>query len=226
MAPHLHLLHSLSLTWVEKMSDSLTFWLDWFGVAVFAVTGAFVASRKQMDLVGFVVLGTATGIGGGSIRDALLGNLPAFWVGDGRYLLTCFVVSSATFFLAHIPQSRYALVLRLDAIGLAIFAVVGAETALLAAAEPVAAVAMGVITATFGGIIRDVLGGESPVVLRKEIYVTAAFLGSAVYVGLVETDAGPAIATFCGFTTTLCVRLAALHWQWALPRYRPLRNSR
>ncbi|WP_051679925.1 trimeric intracellular cation channel family protein [Pseudorhizobium marinum] len=133
---------------------------------------------------------------------------------------------SATFFLAHIPQSRHALVLRLVAIGLAIFAVVGAETALLAAAEPVAAVAMGVITATFGGIIRDVLGGESPVVLRKEIYVTAALLGATGYVGLVNMDVDPTTASFCGLTTTLWVRLAALHWQWTLPRYRRLRNSR
>src|SRR5690606_42157346 len=118
------------------MSDVVTFWLDWFGGAVVATTGALVAARKQMDRIGFILLGTVTGIGGGTIRDTLLGNLPVFWIADPRYLITCVVVSSAAFFLAHIPQSRYALVLRFDAVGLAVFAVTGAETALNANADP------------------------------------------------------------------------------------------
>lgn len=203
------------------MFDILIFWLDWFGVAIFATTGALVASRKQMDLIGFMLLGTATGIGGGSIRDALLGNLPVFWIGDARYLITCCLVSSATFFLAHIPQSRQALLLRLDAVGLAIFAVIGAETALLADAGPIAAIAMGVITASFGGIIRDILGGESPAVLRKEIYVTAALAGAAIYVGVVETGADRGLGLLCGFLGGLFIRLGALRLGWVLPRYRP-----
>lgn len=203
------------------MFDILIFWLDWFGVAIFATTGALVASRKQMDLIGFILLGTATGIGGGSIRDALLGNLPVFWIGDARYLITCCLVSSATFFLAHIPQSRHALLLRLDAVGLAIFAVTGAETALLADAGPITAIAMGVITATFGGIIRDILGGESPTVLRKEIYVTAALAGAVIYVCAIEAGAGRGLGLLCGFSGGLFIRLGALRWRWALPRYRP-----
>ncbi|RUT32454.1 trimeric intracellular cation channel family protein [Arsenicitalea aurantiaca] len=203
------------------MIDILTFWLDWFGVAVFAITGALAASRKQMDLVGFILLGTVTGIGGGSVRDALLGNVPVFWVADPRYLLTCCIVSSVTFFLAHIPQSRYALLLRLDAVGLALFAVIGAETALLAGADPVVAIAMGVVTATFGGIIRDVLAGESPAVLRQEIYVTAALLGASLFVTLQSFGVERSIALFVGFAAALALRLGALQWHWSLPRYRP-----
>jgi uncharacterized membrane protein YeiH len=156
------------------MLSTATAVLDWFGVIVFAVTGALVASRKQMDVVGFALLGTVTGIGGGTLRDIFLGELPVFWVREPAYLVTCVLVSCLVFFTAHIPQSRYKVLLWLDAFGLALFAVTGAEKALLAGAGPVVATAMGVTTATFGGIVRDVLGGESPVILTREIYISAA----------------------------------------------------
>src|SRR5215204_3012863 len=142
--------------------------LDWLGIIAFTVTGALIASRKQMDVVGFVVLGTVTGIGGGTLRDVLLG-LPVFWVREPTYLITCALVSVLVFFAAHIPQSRYRYLLWLDAIGLALFAVTGAEKASHAEADFTVAVAMGAITATFGGIIRDLLGGESPIILSREI---------------------------------------------------------
>src|SRR3954470_11953810 len=108
------------------MFQTATAVLDWLGIVVFAVTGALVASRKQMDVVGFVVLGTVTGIGGGTLRDVLLG-LPVFWVREPAYLITCTLVSVVVFFAAHIPQSRSQYVLWFDAIGLALFAVTGAD---------------------------------------------------------------------------------------------------
>src|SRR5437764_14691720 len=91
--------------------------IDWFGTAVFAMTGALVASRKRMDIVGFILLGCATGIGGGSLRDAMLGSLPVFWVREPVYLALCVIVSATTFFLAQIPESRYRVLLWLDAAG-------------------------------------------------------------------------------------------------------------
>ncbi len=91
--------------------------LDWFGVVVFAVSGALVASRKQMDISGFALLGTVTGIGGGTLRDILLGQLPVFWVREPAYFISCVMVSAAVFFTAHIPQSRYRLLLWFDALG-------------------------------------------------------------------------------------------------------------
>lgn len=203
------------------MFDPVLFWLDWFGVAIFATTGALAASRKQMDLVGFILLGTVTGIGGGTIRDALLGKFPVFWIADPRYLITCVAVSAAAFFLAHIPQSRYRLLLQFDAVGLAAFAVIGTETALAANAAPVVAIAMGVITATFGGIIRDVLAGESPAILRREIYVMAALAGACLFVVLLSAGLDRSGSLFCGFAGALFIRLGALRWQWTLPRYRP-----
>lgn len=95
--------------------------LDWLGILVFAVSGALVASRKQMDIFGFVLMGTVTGIGGGTLRDVLLGQLPVFWVREPAYLLVCVAISCIVFFTAHIPASRYRVLVWLDAVGLALF---------------------------------------------------------------------------------------------------------
>lgn len=202
------------------MFDTFAALLDWFGIVVFATTGALVASRKQMDVVGFVLLGTATGIGGGTIRDTLINALPVFWVREPAYLVTCVVVSCTAFFLAHIPQSRLKLLLWCDAVGMALFAVTGAERALMYEAHPIVAVAMGVITATFGGIVRDVLGGESPVILSREIYVSAALGGAAIFVTLAALGIPREYALAGGFLAGLAIRAAALRWDWSLPRYR------
>jgi uncharacterized membrane protein YeiH len=193
--------------------------LDGFGIAIFAVTGALVASRKRMDIFGFMLLGAATGIGGGSLRDLMLGQ-PVFWVKEPAALAICLVVSAATFFLAHIPESRYRALLWCDAAGLSLFCVVGADKALDAGTGPFIAVAMGVMTATFGGVIRDILGGESPLVLRKEIYVTAALAGAGAYVGLATLGMPETVATACGFALCFAIRALALHYGWSLPVYR------
>lgn len=194
--------------------------LDVLGLVVFAISGALVASRKEMDLVGFALLGTVTGIGGGTIRDLLLGA-PVFWVTQPMALLVCVGVAAVTFFAAHVPQSRYRVLLWLDALGLALFAVTGAERALAAGAGPVVAVTMGVITATFGGVVRDVLGGESPIILTREIYATAAVLGAAVFVLLTAAGLPREIAAPSGFAAAFALRGAALHRGWSLPRYKP-----
>jgi uncharacterized membrane protein YeiH len=200
--------------------ETATAALDWFGVVVFAVTGALVASRKQMDIVGFALMGTVTGIGGGTLRDILLGQLPVFWVREPGSLVACILVSGLVFFTAHIPQSRYRILLWFDALGLALFAVVGAEKALAAGTGSVAAAAMGVITATVGGIIRDVLGGESSVVLSREVYVTAALLGAVVFLAATGLGAGREVAIVTAVAAGFGLRGLALHRGWSLPRYR------
>ena len=206
------------------MFETATATLDWIGVIVFTVTGALAASRKAMDCVGFAVLGTATGIGGGTLRDLLLG-LPAFWTVQPATLLTCLLVAGLVFFTAHIPQSRYRALLWLDAVGLALFAVAGAEKALQAGASPLVAVVMGVVTAAFGGVIRDLLGGESPVILSREIYASAAAAGAAVFVSLTLLDVTREVALGAGFTVALIVRAASLRFGLTLPRYRPRTGS-
>jgi uncharacterized membrane protein YeiH len=192
--------------------------LDWFGVAVFAVTGALVASRKQMDIFGFALLATVTGIGGGSVRDVLLGQLPVFWVKQPAYVVICVAVSVIVFLTAHIPESRYRLLMWLDAIGLAFFCVVGAGKGL--AAGPFIAVVMAVITASFGGIIRDVIGGEIPFLLRKEIYVTAAFAGAVTFVGGTGLGIPETVAALAGFVVCFVIRGLGLRYGLALPTYR------
>lgn len=202
------------------MLGNLFVMLDWTGTAVFAVTGALVASRKRMDIFGFILLGCATGIGGGSLRDLMLGVAPVFWVREPIYLAICVVVSAATFFLAHVPESRYRALLWLDAVGLALFCVIGADKALAAGAAGFIAVAMGAATATFGGIIRDLLGGESPLILRKEIYVTAALAGSLVFVAGARLGAPWLAAALTGFAACFIVRALAIVRGWSLPVYR------
>jgi uncharacterized membrane protein YeiH len=203
------------------MLQQLFLILNWFGICVFAVTGALVASRKEMDIVGFALLGSVTGIGGGTIRDVLLGVEPIFWVREPAYLVTCVVVSVITFFIAHIPQSRERILLWFDAAGLALFSVTGADAALADGAGPAIAVAMGVATATFGGIIRDILGGESPIILKQEIYITAALLGSTVFVLLEGVGLSRDLSAVTALVAAFALRATALHWNLSLPRYRP-----
>jgi uncharacterized membrane protein YeiH len=199
------------------MLDSIAQFLDWFGLCVFALTGALVASRKQMDIVGFALLGSVTGIGGGTIRDVLMGALPVFWVQKPAYLLTCVLVSSAAFFLAHLVQSRQRLLIWADAVGLALFSVTGADIAQSNGAGAVIAIALGVATATFGGIIRDILGGDSPVILRREIYVTASFLGASVFVALQYLGLPKDASIAAGFIAAFLLRAAAITFNLSLP---------
>jgi uncharacterized membrane protein YeiH len=193
--------------------------LDILACAVFAVTGALVASRKEMDIVGFLWLGVVTGVGGGTVRDLLLG-VPVFWVGNATPLVVCLAAAAAVYLTAHRVNSRYRLILWLDAVGLALVTVAGTAKGLDVGAGPVVAVVMGVITAVVGGIIRDLLGQEPSIILRREIYVTAAVLGAVVFVGLIGIGSDRIPAAAAGFLVTLIVRVLALRNGWMLPTYR------
>ncbi len=203
------------------MVATLTGMLDLLGVAVFAVTGALTASRKQMDIVGFALLATVTAIGGGTLRDLVLGAQPVFWVREPIYVALCIAVAVVVFFTAHIPESRFRWLLWLDAVGLSFFCVAGADKAVTAGTGWFIAIVMGVITATFGGVVRDVLGGEIPVILRREIYATAALAGAAAFVGLIAAGIEGGLAALAGFAICLTIRGLALHRGWSLPVYRP-----
>lgn len=192
--------------------------LDLTAAAVFAVTGALVASRKQMDVVGFMWLGVVTGVGGGTVRDLLLG-LPVFWVRDPAPVVACLAAATGTFFAAHLVQSRYRLLLWLDAIGLALVTVAGTAKGLDSGAGHVVAVVMGVVTAAVGGIIRDVLGHEPSIILRREIYVTASVAGAVAYVAA-SGFAGRESAALLAGLVTFGIRGLAMVRGWALPTYR------
>lgn len=201
------------------MLDSLLAGLDLIAVAVFALTGALVASRKQMDVVGFLWLGIITAVGGGTVRDLLLG-VPVFWIRQPAYVVVSIVASFAVYFGAHLVHSRYRLILWLDAVGLALVTIAGTAKGLDAGAGPVNAVVMGVITAAAGGIIRDILGHEPSIILRKEIYVTAAVAGAVVYVGAIGLGGGRPAATVLGILFAFGVRGMAIARGWSLPTYR------
>lgn len=199
--------------------------LDLAAVSVFAITGALVASRKQMDIVGFVWLAVVTGVGGGTLRDLLLG-VPVFWITDPSPVIASMVAAIVVYFCAHLIAYRYRFLMWLDAVGLALFAVAGAAKGLDNGAAPVVAVAMGVITGVVGGVVRDILGQEPSIVLRREIYVTAAFGGALSYVVLHELGTGRVNSAVVGFIVAFGVRGLAIAFGWRMPTYRarPGRN--
>ena len=199
--------------------------LDWLGIVAFTITGALVASRHQMDVVGFVLLGTVTGIGGGTIRDLLLNVHPILWVERPQYLAVCIVVSVLVYFTASRVHSRMRLILWADAIGLALFATVGAERAMSVGSSPLVAVVMGMITACFGGIIRDLLGQAKSIVFSYELYVTAALGAATVFVFLHELGTVRELAVMAGVAAGFILRAGALIWGWSLPHPKPWREE-
>jgi uncharacterized membrane protein YeiH len=204
---------------VHEILTSLLSVIDLAAAAVFAVTGALVASRKQMDIVGFLWLGVVTGIGGGTVRDLLLGA-PVFWVVNAAPLIVCLIASALVYVTAHLVQSRYRLILWLDALGLALVTVAGTAKGMDAGVAPVVAVVMGVITAAVGGIIRDILGQEPSIILKREIYVTAAGAGAISYVVLIGSGAGRLTAAVAAFLVVVVIRGLAIARGWSLPTYR------
>nr|WP_246503881.1 trimeric intracellular cation channel family protein [Plastoroseomonas arctica] len=189
------------------------------GVVVFAAAGALTASRKQMDPVGFILIAALTAFGGGTTRDVLLGA-PVFWLRTPELVALAAGVALLVFFTAHLAERRFVWLLWADAVGLGIFAVLGADAALREGASPWAAILLGVITATFGGVIRDVVCDEIPLILRKEIYATAAAFGAGAFMTLhalgVERVAALGIGAALGFG----LRAAAILRGWSLPTYR------
>lgn len=195
--------------------------LDYTGVAVFAATGALSASRKQLDIIGFLFLAAATGIGGGTFRDVILGATPVFWVVNPTYLIVCITVALVVFMLAHRIESRYRLLLWLDAMGVSAYCVMGAAKGFAATGSPTVAITTGVLTASFGGILRDLLAGEPSVLLRPEIYITAALIGAAGFTAASVVGAPLWVASAIGIGAAFIVRGGALRFGWCFPVYKP-----
>ncbi|MGB6117113.1 MAG: trimeric intracellular cation channel family protein [Mesorhizobium sp.] len=195
--------------------------LDYAGVAVFAATGALAASRKQLDIIGFLFLAGVTGVGGGTLRDLILGQAPVFWVREPDFILVCAVVAVLVFFTAHLVESRWKVLLWLDAVGMSAYSVMGAAKGLAATGSPSVALITGVLTATFGGILRDVLAGEPSVLLRPEVYITAALAGASMYTLLIVLGFPVVAAALIAAPTAFFVRAGALRFGWAIPPYRP-----
>lgn len=193
-------------------------WLDLFGIAVFAASGALAAAQRGQTLVTFSFFALITGVGGGTVRDLLIGA-PVFWVQDWRFAATCLV----TAILVWVTPKNFWNVRALDwfdAVGIAIYAVFGTWKSLTLGVSLLPAMMMGVITACVGGIIRDVLAGEPSILLKPEIYVTAAALASGLF-GLLLLVGVPVLpAAIISATAGFALRAMAILKGWAIPAYR------
>lgn len=190
--------------------------LEMVGVAVFAISGALAAGRKSLDLVGVVVIATVTAIGGGTLRDLLLGRRP-FWLGDPVYLYVIFVAALLTVVYTRrwAPPERALAVA--DALGLALFTISGAQIGERAHLPAVVVVIMGTLTGVAGGMLRDVLSAEIPMVMRRgRIYATAAILGAGVYLVL-QSFIDRTVAALAGMACIAALRFAAILWDLTLP---------
>jgi uncharacterized membrane protein YeiH len=194
-------------------------YLDWAGVAVFALSGALVAAGKRQTLVTFIFFAVVTGVGGGTVRDLLIGA-PVFWIHENVTVLICVAAALLAWFLpAQIWRGRA--LLWLDAAGLAAYATFGAAKGLAYGIAPIPAIGMGVLTACLGGIVRDVLAGEPSILMRAELYVTAAALASALMVGLLSLGLPDGLAGLIAAASGFALRGGAILRRWALPGYRP-----
>ncbi len=201
---------------------TIVWFLDYASVLVFALTGALVASRQQLDLVGFVFMAALTAVGGGTLRDLILNREVVFWVARPSMVVMAAGAAFAVFWTAHLLESRYRVLLWLDAFALAIAVPAGVGVALAAGVHPVIIVIMGVVTGTFGGLMRDVVGNEVPLGLRQgELYLTAAFGGAVTAVTLSLLGFGRTEALMACAVITFVLRAGSLIWAWKLPVYKP-----
>lgn len=194
--------------------------LELSGVAVFAVSGALAAGQRKLDLVGVVALAAVTAVGGGTIRDVLLARYPIFWLANSQYLLVILAAALLTVVCVRFAPVPHRLLDVADALGLAMFSIAGTQVAEGARMPALSCVLLGVITGSAGGAIRDVLTAQVPHVLQRgSLYATAAFAGTALYVGLARWGVSPSAASVAGMMVVAAVRLAAIRWRLMVPLF-------
>ncbi|SOY57302.1 conserved hypothetical protein, UPF0126; putative TRANSMEMBRANE PROTEIN [Cupriavidus taiwanensis] len=194
--------------------------MEVIGVLAFAVSGVVDARKQRLDVVGTFVVAFATAFGGGTVRDVLLDRRPFYWVDHEGYVLLIFVMSFGASFVLRVVSrvaSDRAMIVA-DAIGLGLFSVTGASLALVAQMTPTVAVMMGIISAVFGGVVRDVLCNEVPMILRdRSPYATCSFIGCWIYIGLTWVEVRQEAALLTGALAIIAMRLASVRYGWKLP---------
>ncbi|WIV51200.1 trimeric intracellular cation channel family protein [Marivivens sp. LCG002] len=193
--------------------------LDLFATVVFAITGALAASRKEMDILGFLWLGAAAGVGGGTLRDLIL-DQPVFWTVSPAALIASLVAAALMHFIAPIFQSRIKVIIWLDAFGMAFAAIAGTVKCIGLETSGLVAVVLGVFTASAGGITRDLLAQEPSIILKRDIYVTAAATGATTVVLLHAFGLSLEISSAIGFAVAIVLRGAAIAFGWTLPVFK------
>jgi uncharacterized membrane protein YeiH len=192
--------------------------LDLIGTAAFAASGAWVGVRKHMDLFGVLVLGVVTAVGGGTLRDLLLGDIPPFSLKNESYIYIAIVVSLIVFANRVQFKTFEKPLLYFDAIGLGTFVVIGTTKALDFHLGLLGAILMGVMTGTAGGVIRDLFANQVPLIFRREIYASACVAGGLLLVALETVGTARPVAALLSAGTVISVRLLAIHYNWALPK--------
>ena len=196
--------------------------LDYWSVLIFAITGALVASRAQLDPVGFIFMAALTAVGGGTLRDLILGRDMVFWVAQPAYVVIAAGAALVVFWTAHLFESRYKWLIWLDSVALAVAVAAGVGVAIEGGFGPVIITIMGVVTGTFGGLMRDVVGNEVPLVLKQgQLYLTAAFGGAVTAVVLMSVGLPQGQALVACSVVAWVLRAGSLHWGWQLPVYKP-----
>ncbi len=198
-------------------------WLDLFGIAVFAASGALMAARNGQTLVTFAFFALVTGVGGGTVRDLLI-DAPVFWVQDSRVPVLCLGIALLVW-VTPVRWWKAGAVDWFDAVGLAAYSVFGAAKALQLGIDPVPAAIMGIITASVGGVIRDLVAGEPSIIVKPELYVTAGALSAFAFVGLAQTGMPGIIAALIAFVAGFALRALAIVKGLALPTYRGAGDS-
>ena len=196
----------------------LVWFLDHLGLAVFAISGALAAAEKRLDILGFVLFATITGVGGGTLRDLLL-DTDIFWIASPNYIWVCICAAALTWFFAGRFDSLRVPLLWVDALGMALFAVLGTQKALQFEVPTIVAVGMGMMTASFGSLIRDTLLKRTVVLLEPDIYVTAALLGAVCYVALDRLNFSEDISLWVSVFAAFSLRAAAMLFSLRLPKY-------
>ncbi len=207
------------------MDLSFVYILEMAGTAAFAVSGALAASRKNMDIFGFCVLALMPAVGGGTIRDIIIDRVPVFWIADNRYIAVAVIAALIVFFTSYKPGSRRRILVWMDALGLALFAALGTEICLKHNTGPLVAIMLGVTTAVTGGMIRDIICNEIPLILSREIYATAAFATSVCYVVAHNVGLGDHVSLLVAVVTGFTIRALAINYNWSLPSFGMHKNK-
>ena len=196
---------------------TVLYFLDLLGTAAFAASGALAGVQRRMDLLGVVVLGLVTAVGGGTVRDLPLGSTPPFCFKDENYLYLSIIIAILVFYYHHSLDFLQRPLLYFDALGLGTFLVIGTGKALAYDAGFLVAVMMGVTTATAGGVIRDVLSDQVPFILQKEIYATACIFGGILYYLLYRAGVNESLTAVIAALVVVAIRVIAIHRHWSLP---------
>ena len=191
--------------------------IDILGTIAFAISGVLVAMEKKLDVFGVFIVAFVTAVGGGSLRDVLIGSTPVGWMQAPTYLIVILItVFSSILFVNQLKNFRKSLFL-FDTIGIGLYTMVGIEKGLAVELGPIMCVALGTMTACFGGVIRDILCNEIPVIFRKEVYATVCILGGAIYFILIQFPIEPAYAYSTGIASIIILRLIAVKYKISLP---------